>query len=58
MRVSLVARSKRWVKEWLTYAIFPDGTPAEFVRWGVGYPITGSWMDVQRYDSWQRVRYS
>jgi hypothetical protein len=38
---TLKNRTKRWVKEWLRYAVLPDGTPTEFYRWLPTVPTLG-----------------
>jgi hypothetical protein len=42
----LKSQAKRYLKEWLRYAVFPDGTQAEFSRWtdirpGQGWQYAG-----------------
>jgi hypothetical protein len=34
-------QGKRYVKEWIKYAVFPDGTPTEFERWENTTPALG-----------------
>jgi len=38
---TLIARGKKWFKEWVQYNVFADGTACEFYRWEVAAPCLG-----------------